>query len=165
MPHDILQSCVLWRLRYLPSYHLVCTTVLCLGESCFFIYWQYGEIPDYSHYHQPHISLKMHHFPCQTKTLPQFWTDLNSYWFSASHSSFITLNFKQKDDNAIIHAWTLRGRQWPFELCRKFINGTDIGHGSCSACVVTLKGKHRSTWTNFVSRSGIRLSQRTSTFG
>jgi hypothetical protein len=29
---------------------------------------------------------------------------------------------------------------------------------------VTLKGKHRSTWTNFVSRSGIRLSQRTSKF-
>jgi hypothetical protein len=124
-----------------------------------FVYWQSGEIPDYSHYHQPHISLKMLHFSRHTETLPQFRTDLNSYWFSARHLSFITLNFKPKGDNAIIHAWTLRGRQWPFERCRKFINGADVGHGSCSACVVTLKGKHRSTWTNFVSRSGTRLSQ------
>jgi len=87
-----------------------------------FIYWQCGEIPDYSHYHQPHISLKMFHFPCQTKTLPQFWTDVNSYCFSARHLSLIKLNLKKESVNAIIHAWTLRGWQWPFERCRKFIS-------------------------------------------
>ena len=98
------------------------------------------------------------------KNVASILNNSDSYWFSARHLSFIALNFKQKGNNAIIHAWTLRGRQCPFERCHKFINGADIGHGSCSACVVTLEGKHRSTWTNFVSRSGIRLSQTTSKF-
>jgi hypothetical protein len=151
----------------IPSHLLPCRCDSSLSRwimLILFIYWQYGEIPDYSHYHQPFISLKMLHFPCQTKTLPQFWTDLNSYWFSARHLRFITLNLKKKGGNAIIHVWTLRGWQWPFERCRKFISGADVGHGSCSACVVKLEGKHRSTWTNFMSRSAIRLCQRTSKF-
>ena len=117
MPYQVLQACVLWWLRNLPSYYLVCTKVLCLGESCcFFFYWQYGEIQDYRQSLSPAtLFIKNASVWMTNKNVASVLNRCKLLLIQCTLFKFYNVKLLPKGDNAVICAWTLRRQQWPFE--------------------------------------------------